>query len=169
MVEPVVDAFATLGSFDDFEDELRWTYSDPTRQLFAGGPSVRLIALGSVAGNPWFVEPSLRAGYVERCRVSTRRRARALLEPLDLEAARRVSWSWTSVFADGWPEGVLEGHDQLGPVAYCQHSSVLLELHSLSVDELVELRSRPCRAGWSFNSDPVYQQLYSTNDEGIAR
>ena len=70
------------------------------------------------------------------------------------------------MFADGWPEGVLEEHDKLGPVAYCQHSSLLLELHSLSVDELVELRSRPCRSGWSFELDPDYQQLYIERNEG---
>lgn len=157
-VEVVGEPFATVGSFEDFEDELRWTFADPGRRLFDGGPSVRLLELGSVAANPWFVEPQLRAGYVERCR------ARALPPPLDLEAARRVAWAFANVFADGWPLGVLEEYPVLDPVAYCQHSSLVLELHSLSVDELVELRSRPCRSGWSFALDSDYQQLYTPND-----
>jgi len=96
---------------------------------------VRLLELGSVTTNPWYVEPQLRAGYVARCR------AGRLPAVLELEDARRVSWSFVTVFSDFWPEGVFEGHSTLGPVPYCQHSSLVLELHSLSVDELVELRS----------------------------
>lgn len=163
IVSSVVDLFGTVGSFDDLEDELRWVFSDPGRQLFPGGPSVRLLELGSCALSPWFVEPALRAGYVERCR------SHVLPVPLGLEDARRVAWSFVSVFGDGWPLGVFEEFDRLDPVAYCQHSSVVLELHSVSVDELVELRSRPCRSGWAFALDPDYLQLYSlSNDEGNA-
>lgn len=151
------DVFATVGDDVSLREEISRVYWQQEEcSLFEFGPSVGLISVGSVASNPWFVEPALREAYAAACV--------DLVSPLDVEDARRVSWSAVKGSGDGWNEFVLADGGALSPEAYRVHAALLLKVHGLGVEELIELRSRPCRSGWSFETDRDFQKLFSLSE-----
>lgn len=154
------ELFATSGDENDLERVWLRSYWAEDAALFDAGPTVELLEVGALHSNAWHVEPALRARYVEVCRSGS------LPVPLEVEAARPVSWSHVSATGDGWGPFVLEGDDAraLDAGAYAMHAAVLLEVHGRSVEELLELRARPCLSGWSFDTDPDFQQLYTRNE-----
>lgn len=155
------ELFATVGDDNDLERVWLRSYWGEDAALFAAGPSVELLEVGALHSNAWHVEPALRSRYVEVCRSGS------LPVPLEAEAARRVSWSHVSATGDGWGPLVAEADDvrALDSFAYSMHAAIVLEVHGRSMVELLELRARPCRSGWTFAADPDYLALYSLTDE----
>lgn len=149
-------------SDDELADVFASAYWRSVPVLFDGGPSLPLIGLVDASRNAWFVEPALVDAYVALCGSGS------IPVPVSVEDARRVSWSFVNGSSDEWGPLVVvgEGAVALCPADYCTHVALLLEVHGLSVDGLIELRSRPCRSDWSFAADPEYQQLFSISNDG---
>lgn len=156
-----MSAFGTVGTDAELEAALMRAYWGQGFPLFDGGPTFELLELGGLHSNAWHLEPSCRSRYVELARSGS------VPAPLELEDARRLSWSHLPVLPDGWHGTVfaeLEGARALDAVSFAAHAALVVEVHGRSLEELLELRARPCRSGWSFDSDPDYLALFTINE-----